>query len=259
MLRTGPVLGTLMTRTILFFILEILTVMSSAQPSDPLTCSNALTADENNFALLLRQEKWQAARQKLAHEKREVTYALQTMSKAEFSRLSRHWSALYTESGISSDLKTLKHISDEMQFEPNSLLVDIGCGHGDPGLVFAALNPTLHVIGYDIVKEKVDSANRTAEKLGLRNVQFIVADFSESQFRLPLARYYYLFNPAKEEVIHSIAEQLIEHSNRARIDVISYGNSLAWTTPTLIGAGIPTFHRSTQSNIFVHPYSKLSR
>lgn len=137
--------------------------------------------------------------------------------------LSRHWAALHAGSIITTPIAYLKIISDYMQFQPGEKLIDIGSGHGDPALVFAALNPQMEITGYDIVKAKVDGAAASAKKLGITNASFVEQDLSEPGFQLPFADYFYLFNPVNEEVVRSLALQIMNLSSGRRVKVIIFG------------------------------------
>lgn len=56
------------------------------------------------------------------------------------------------------------------------LEVDVGCGAGDFLLQRAAAHPELDFVGFEIRKPLVESANRRAERAGLRNVTFLYAN-----------------------------------------------------------------------------------
>ena len=55
-------------------------------------------------------------------------------------------------------------------------VLDIGCGFGLFALYFAATVPGVEIRGFDVSPRRVAAARRAARTLGLRNVQFEVAD-----------------------------------------------------------------------------------
>jgi 2-polyprenyl-3-methyl-5-hydroxy-6-metoxy-1,4-benzoquinol methylase len=55
-------------------------------------------------------------------------------------------------------------------------VLDIGCGFGLFGCYFSALNPNLEYTGYDLNPKRIDMANETARRLGLKNTRFYCQD-----------------------------------------------------------------------------------
>jgi 2-polyprenyl-3-methyl-5-hydroxy-6-metoxy-1,4-benzoquinol methylase len=55
-------------------------------------------------------------------------------------------------------------------------VLDIGCGFGLFSQYYAKRFPDLHILGIDINANRIDMARRAAKKLGLRNVDYEIAD-----------------------------------------------------------------------------------
>lgn len=69
---------------------------------------------------------------------------------------------------------------DHAKIGPGSRVVDVGTGHGDPALSIAALvGPTGHVTATDVSPAMIAVARERAEKRGLSNIDFVVADAAE--------------------------------------------------------------------------------
>ncbi|TRZ97636.1 MAG: class I SAM-dependent methyltransferase [Nitrospiraceae bacterium] len=67
-----------------------------------------------------------------------------------------------------------EHIRDRAR------ILDVGCGLGYLTTWYACVNRVCHVVGVDILEKSVRQARRLAGRLGVRNVEFQVADFTES-------------------------------------------------------------------------------
>jgi 2-polyprenyl-3-methyl-5-hydroxy-6-metoxy-1,4-benzoquinol methylase len=52
-------------------------------------------------------------------------------------------------------------------------ILDLGCGFGLFTLYYAAQNPNVRVIGIDISSTRIEMAKKSAQKLGIRNVEFL--------------------------------------------------------------------------------------
>ena len=175
---------------------------------------------------------------RLISEEREAVIRA-VRSRDDSDPLNEHWAATYAGDIISSRVDALVEISQQIHFKKGATLIDIGSGHGEPGLVFGALNPDLNVIGYDIVPEKVEGANQSAAKLGIVNARFEVRDLSRRP--PPIADYYYLFNPVKPEVLRQIVNHVRADAGGKDAKFIVYSGG--WTHNVLKDAGFSCTQR----------------
>jgi 2-polyprenyl-3-methyl-5-hydroxy-6-metoxy-1,4-benzoquinol methylase len=83
---------------------------------------------------------------------------------------------------------------------PSGQVLDVGCGFGLFALHFAIQNPNLGIQGFDLSRRRVDMAKRAAERLGVANVHFHVADAATFRFDSPISGAYML------DLIHHIPE-----------------------------------------------------
>jgi 16S rRNA (guanine527-N7)-methyltransferase len=86
--------------------------------------------------------------------------------------------AITDEDGI-----ILRHLVDSLliseYFEPNSTIIDIGCGAGFPSLPLAIARPDLMITALDSTEKRIRYVTETAEILGLTNVIAVAARAEE--------------------------------------------------------------------------------
>jgi hypothetical protein len=73
-------------------------------------------------------------------------------------------------------------------------LVDLGAGYGRVGIVQAAVFPDSEFIGYEIVEDRVKEGQRVFEQLGLVNHQLLSKNILDSDFELPKADVYFIYD-----------------------------------------------------------------
>lgn len=103
--------------------------------------------------------------------------------------------AITDEDGI-----ILRHFVDSMliseYIEPNSTLIDVGCGAGFPTLPIAIIRPDIKITALDSTEKRIRYVAETAEMLGLRNVKAVAAR-AEDQAKLPENRERFDFATAR--------------------------------------------------------------
>ncbi len=135
------------------------------------------------------------------------------MTDQELSLIEPHWSGVNTGDMISTPFSMLYEMSKFFDFKKGESFIDIGSGHGKPGIFLGFLYPHLKIKGYELVSMKVFTSMRSVQKLGLKNVNFSTQDLSDQNFKLPYAHYYYSYNPVNEEVLKKTAQEIYEVSN----------------------------------------------
>ncbi len=175
----------------------------------------------DQFLNYIKNKDFDAAESLLASDIFDVEDQMDLLTDEDYEVLEPHWSAVNTGEDITTPFFILQKIYDFVGFENHSKIIDLGCGHGHPGIFFNCLNKTLKVTGYDIVLEKVNGANISAKKLGLDNVIFETKDLSDEDFSIPVADYYYLYNPVNAEVADIIAQKLFKLSKTHKFQILS--------------------------------------
>lgn len=176
---------------------------------------------KEEFLKYIKSEDFNAAESLLASDIFDVEDQMEEISEEDYLKIEPHWSAVNTGEDIRTPLFVLKKIYDFIKFEDKSSIIDLGSGHGHPGFLFGILNPTLKILGYDIVLEKVNGAKSSAKRLELENVSFLTQDLSSEEFEIPVADYYYLFNPFNEEVADLVAEKLFKLAKKNNFKILS--------------------------------------
>ncbi len=87
-------------------------------------------------------------------------------------------------------------------------VVDIGAGYGRVGLVLSVLRPEAKFTGYEIVRPRQVEGNRVFSKLGLHNSEIELRNVLESDFQLPEADVYFIYDFSEREDLFLILEQL---------------------------------------------------
>jgi hypothetical protein len=75
-----------------------------------------------------------------------------------------------------------------------STVVDLGAGYGRMGLVLDVFYPGVRFIGYEYVKERVDEGTRILKKFDCEQAKLLEQDLTASDFKLPLAEYYFVYD-----------------------------------------------------------------
>ena len=163
---------------------------------------------QKQFKDLLVNQNFEEAEEMLLKEVYEVEDKMDDISEERYQEIEKHWSAVETGEVITTPLDILFTINQKAQFTKGASLVDLGSGHGFPCLVFSVLNPSMSFLGIDVVKEKVDGATKSANKLGLTNIEFITQDLASSSYKIPEADYYYIHNPFNDEVCKYVIKTL---------------------------------------------------
>jgi 2-polyprenyl-3-methyl-5-hydroxy-6-metoxy-1,4-benzoquinol methylase len=131
---------------------------------------------------------------------------------------------------------------------PSGQVLDVGCGFGLFALHFAIQNPGLRIRGFDLSERRVNMARRAAERLGMRNVQFDVADAARFRFESPISAAYMLDlvhhipEPSVAPLVHTIAANL-EPGGRLLVKDIepspSYKLGFTWALDKLMDYKAP--------------------
>ena len=86
--------------------------------------------------------------------------------------------AITDEDGI-----ILRHLVDSLliseYFEPNSTIIDVGCGAGFPSLPLAIARPDLKITALDSTEKRIRYVDETAKMLGLTNINAVAARAEE--------------------------------------------------------------------------------
>lgn len=119
-------------------------------------------------------------------------------------------------------LETLKLIQ-EQEIEK---IVDIGAGYGRVGFVMNSVFPEAIFVGFEILKERQNEANRLFEKYDLSNCEMIRQNVLEDDFVLPKAQVYFIYDFSEMDDICQVLDQLSERMREENFFLISRGERI---------------------------------
>lgn len=102
-------------------------------------------------------------------------------------------------------------------------IVDLGCAYARMAFVMARHYPEMTFTGYELESLRVDEANRVLSLLGHSNVNVIAADLSSTNFRLPAADVYFIFDYGSETAVKKTLEDLKKIAQNQSIIVVARG------------------------------------
>ncbi len=120
------------------------------------------------------------------------------------------WSESSPGWGVQTDYGIFVSLFSQLRLGPGSKFVDIGSSYGRSGLVIGELLPKTQYVGYEIVRERAEFAEKTARANGFDNVRFRTEDVSHPQFKLEPADYYFLFDSLNAETMAVTLDRLVE-------------------------------------------------
>lgn len=88
------------------------------------------------------------------------------------------------------DSLSIKFLFDKLETLPKTIL-DIGTGGGFPSIPIALEYPEIEVTGIDSIQKKINAISNIAEKLGIKNIEFIrdrVENIKDKKFDMITSR-----------------------------------------------------------------------
>ncbi len=95
-----------------------------------------------------------------------------------------------------------------MKLKPFQTVVDLGAAYGRMGIVIGALYMKSFFIGHEYIKARVEEGNRIFKNLDFRKCRMEVTDLSKSNYVLPDADIFFLYDFGDLEHIQKILFQL---------------------------------------------------
>ena len=138
---------------------------------------------------------------------------------------------LYIGAGIGVQTSYVSIISalDELNPAQGSSFIDLGSGYGRLGLVIGILRPDMRFYGYEYVGHRTAAAIASAEFAGVsEKISFHEQDLAKTDFQIPSADFYYLFDPFTKETYEHVFGQLIKIAKQKRITVATKGRACGW-------------------------------
>lgn len=131
---------------------------------------------------------------------------------------------------VGLDLQTLQtpysellRILQLLKLKPYQHVVDLGAAYGRMGVIIGGLHIKNSFTGYEYVKARVDEGNRIYRQLGLNRCGLIADDLARSEFELPEADIYFIYDYGQVEHIDRTLHQLRVMSMKRPIKIVVRG------------------------------------
>jgi hypothetical protein len=112
----------------------------------------------------------------------------------------------------------IRTILSKLDPTPGETIIDLGAAYGRMGYVIGRHYPEIHFVGYELVRERVDEANRCLTHLRHPLIQMKVADLKSVSFHPEPAEYYFIYDFGTRD---SIQKSLIDLKSIARSRAIT--------------------------------------
>ena len=122
------------------------------------------------------------------------------------------------------------------KYDPRTI-IDLGAGYGRVGVVVEALLPDAEFIGYEILDERIEEANRIFKYLKLSNCEMRKQNVLLDTFELPEADVYFIYDFSDPDDVQVILKQLSARIYRDRFFLIARGKGIR----SLIQVKFPEF------------------
>jgi hypothetical protein len=124
---------------------------------------------------------------------------------------------------LNTPYEELLQICEVLRPEEGQHFVDLGAGYGRLGLVLNLLYPEVTFTGYELVPERVDEGNQVFLKEKCHKAKLITQDLTASDFVLPKADFYFLYDYGKVHHIRQTLSDLEKLAMAGKFKVIARG------------------------------------
>jgi precorrin-6B methylase 2 len=117
----------------------------------------------------------------------------------------------------------IRELLSHLNLVPGDHLVDLGCAYGRIGLVMHEHYPECHFTGYDVVEERLSTGREALRRIGARHQHLLQQNIIASDFQLPDAQFYFMYEFGLKSAIENILGQLREQAKKRAIQVVIRG------------------------------------
>jgi SAM-dependent methyltransferase len=118
----------------------------------------------------------------------------------------------------------IRMILSRLDLQMNQTIIDLGAAYGRMGLVLAEFYPEVKFIGYEVSKERATEGNRFYSEF--QHIQLLQADISRTDFIIPVADVYFIYDFGDLESIIRVMDQLKKISIHGCIRVVGRGRRI---------------------------------
>ncbi len=105
-------------------------------------------------------------------------------------------------------------------------MVDFGAGYGRIGIVLQAIIPEASFVGYEIIKEPAQEANRIYKKYGLKDCQVYTEDLLSNNFVIPPADMYFIYDFCDPYGLRVLLNSLRKQFEKERVFMVARGKGV---------------------------------
>ncbi len=117
---------------------------------------------------------------------------------------------------LQSSYHDLYQIFDFIKPRANEKFIDLGAGYGRIGIFLQYFFPQTHFLGYELVRERVNEANRIYSLFNMQNKKLIQEDLSKLT-KLPDGDFYFIYDFGSDEHLKKILELFKSASGKTLI------------------------------------------
>lgn len=131
---------------------------------------------------------------------------------------------------VGLDLQTLQtpyseivRILQLLKIKPYQHVIDLGAAYGRMGIVIGGIYAKNTFAGYEYVKNRVEEGQRVYKELGLKRSQLFTQDLAASDFEMPEADIYFIYDYGQVEHIDRTLKQIELISQKRPVKLIARG------------------------------------
>ena len=105
-------------------------------------------------------------------------------------------------------------------------IVDFGAGYGRIGIVLNALYPGAHFLGFEVVKDRSDEAQRVFDLLGLASCEVRNTNILDEDFIIPTADVYFIYDFSDPHDLRVILKKLSKKLYKEPFFLVAKGEGI---------------------------------
>ena len=120
----------------------------------------------------------------------------------------------------------IRHMLNLLNLPAGSHVVDLGAAYGRMAFVMGTHFPDLNFTGFELSKERVFAAKAVLEKFNFKNVKLIEQDLSKSNFILPEAQVYFIYDFGTLNSIIKVLMDIQEVARKQKVILVGRGRAV---------------------------------
>lgn len=138
--------------------------------------------------------------------------------------------------GVQTSYMSLLLALKDCGAQTGASFIDLGSGYGRAGLVVGLLRPDMNFTGYEFVPHRVAASRIAAERAGVsERVRYFAQDLADSEFEIPFADIYFMFDPFTQETYRHVFAQIKNMGRTRAVTVVAKGHASTWFSEAIKG------------------------